>query len=338
MSDFKYTGYVPGRELVVEIDKILRAAGIPSVLWHHVLMDIYGVPMIGLVIDFVIPDHQIDAAVQALKDANFSDGDDKDIAGSCHWNCRKKKEDIQTTAPWPCHWFHLHSAPWTPDLPFSEDEFNSMSRGHFHSDICLHRKSETLWALPDPSLEDPAPDDPNYMLATDPRLPDGEFPVLSRGRYTVPGCRVQIPTPTRFTESLILNIVRELEMVDHGFFWEHKLKYMGQYVYKKSIDEDFLSPATLDPSLGKIWKAYLKSPAPVMEFHRKHFIPLREALIRKGTLPDTAVPWVMTADEEMVLVYARAAEDRAIRERYAAEKAAAGTDATGTDAAGTDAR
>ncbi|PKY04156.1 hypothetical protein P168DRAFT_327138 [Aspergillus campestris IBT 28561] len=320
MSDFKYTGYIPDRELIVEIDKILRAAGIPSVLWYTGAMDIYGVPTYEPVFDFVIPDHQMDAAVQTLKDAGFSDGDGKDIVGTCYWQCRRKKEDIQTTAPWPCHWFHLHTAPWTPDKTLSEDKYNSMLLSHDHADLCLHRKSETFWALPDPSLEDPAPDDPNYMLATDPRVPVWGYPVLTGGRYTVPGCRVQIPTPSRCTESLILDKVRKLEMVDHGFWWERHLMYMKQYVYKKTIDEGFLSPATLDPSLGKIWKAYLKSHAPVKEFHRKYFTPLPEALIRKGTLPDTAVPWVMTADEELVLIYARAAEDRAIRERRAAEK------------------
>lgn len=45
MSEFKYTGYVPLRKLVVEIDKLLRAAGIPSLLWDTCLLDIYGVRM-----------------------------------------------------------------------------------------------------------------------------------------------------------------------------------------------------------------------------------------------------------------------------------------------------
>lgn len=46
MSDFKFTGHIQGRELVVEVDKLLRAAGIPSILWDTCLLDIYGVPMV----------------------------------------------------------------------------------------------------------------------------------------------------------------------------------------------------------------------------------------------------------------------------------------------------
>ncbi|PLN81301.1 hypothetical protein BDW42DRAFT_185500 [Aspergillus taichungensis] len=312
MSNFKYTGFVRGRELVVEVDKVLRAAGVASILWDTCLLDIYGVPMLIPFDDFVIPDHQMDAAVQALKDAGFSDGDGKEFIGKCHW-LEQKKEEVRDTAPWPAHWFHAHSAPWEPDNLTSEDDYYTMLRGRIHGDICLHRKSEVLWALPDPSLEDPAPDDPNYMLATDPRLPEGGIPGFGRGRYTVPGCRVQIPTPSGFTESLILNKVRDYEMVDRGFFWENYLIYMGQYAYQKAIDEDFLSPATLDPSLGKVWKAYMKSRLPKKEFNRRYFVPLRNDLIRKGVLPDTAVPWVKTHDEEIAEIYRRGAVRKAAR-------------------------
>ena len=45
MSEFKYTGYVPPRELIVKIEKVLRAAGIPSVLWDTCLLSTYGVPV-----------------------------------------------------------------------------------------------------------------------------------------------------------------------------------------------------------------------------------------------------------------------------------------------------
>ena len=273
----------------------------------------------------------MDAAVQALKDAGFSDGDGKEFTGKCHW-LEQKKEEVTDTAPWPAHWFHGHSVPWTPDHPFSEDVHHSLQQERIHGDICLHRKSEAFWALPDPSLEDPAPDDPNYMLATDPRLPEEAFPGFGSGRYTVPGCRVQIPTPSRFTESLILNNMREHEMVDGGFFWEKYLIYMGEYVYQKSIDEDFLSPATLDRLLGKYWKAFLRRHPPLIEFNRKHSIPLRNYLIRKGTLPGTAVPWAMTAEEETALIYSRAAANKAAKKEAATENAAAEQAAAGTDA------
>lgn len=278
----------------------------------------------------------MDAAVQAMKDAGFPDGSEG-FPGRCRWGHRGKKEEVLTTAPSPAHWFHAYLPAWTPDNSLSEDNYNDMLRDCTHSDICLHRKSEALWALPDPSLEDPAPDDPNYMLATDLRLPDREIPGFGRGCYTVPGCRVQIPTPSRFTESLFLNWVREFKMVDKGFFWKRYLIYMEQYVYKKSIDEDFLSPATLDPPFGEIWKALLKQHPPVENFSRKYLVPLREDLIRKGALPDTAVPWVMTNLEMIALTYKRAAENKAILKRAAVETDATGTDAAETDATETDA-
>ncbi|RJE22653.1 hypothetical protein PHISCL_04997 [Aspergillus sclerotialis] len=46
MSEFKYTGYVEYYELIVEVDKVLRAAGIPSVLWDTCLLSTYGVPVV----------------------------------------------------------------------------------------------------------------------------------------------------------------------------------------------------------------------------------------------------------------------------------------------------
>ncbi|RHZ65409.1 hypothetical protein CDV55_104763 [Aspergillus turcosus] len=293
MSKFKYTEHVPFRELIVEVEKVLRVAGIPSVLWDTCLLSTYGVPVHMEYVDFVVPDHQIDAAIQALRDVAFSDG--QDFPFRCKWQ-EKKKEEMTRSAPWPAHWFHLHSLPWTPDQEFPEDTYNRMQQGSMHRDLCLHRKSEALWALPDLSLEDPAPDDPNYMLATDPRLPEHR-PGFGRGRFTVPGCRLQIPTPTRYTESLFLIVAREWEMLDRGEFWVVYLYYMSEYVYKVSMDEDFISPATLDPSLGKIWKAYLDDNLPVKEYNRKYIVPLREDLISKGALPETAFPWAMRHEE-----------------------------------------
>lgn len=46
MSGFKYTGYVPGRVLIVEVEKVLRAAGIPNVLWDSNLLSTYGAPVL----------------------------------------------------------------------------------------------------------------------------------------------------------------------------------------------------------------------------------------------------------------------------------------------------
>ena len=217
----------------------------------------------------------------------FSDG--KDFSSRCSWK-EEKKEEMEDSFPWPAHWFHLHRPSWNPDWKISEDGYNSMQQRERHADLCLHRKSEALWALPDLSLEDPTPDDPNYMLATDPRLPENRFSYGS-GRFTVPGCRLQIPTPSRYTESVFLIIARELEMPDQGAFWLEYLHYLNTYVYKVSINESFLSPATLEPSIGKIWKIFLEEKYQMSPY--MYFAPLREDLIRKGALPGTAFPWVM---------------------------------------------
>ena len=235
----------------------------------------------------------MDAAIQALKDVGFSDS--KDFPSRCPWQ-EKKKEELTTSAPWPVHWFHLHSPPWTPEDELSEEVYNRIQQDSRHHDLCLHRKSEALWALPDLSLEDPAPDNPNYMLATDSRLPKNRLG-FGHGRFTMPDCRLQIPTPTRFTESLFLITARERKMLDRGNFWMRYLAYMGMYVYKVSMDEDFISPATLQPSLGKIWNEYRDPSISVPEFNSKYMDPLREELMSRGALPETAFPWAMKADE-----------------------------------------
>lgn len=46
MSEFKYTKHIPFRDLIVEVEKVLRAAGIPSVLWDTCLLSTYGVPVV----------------------------------------------------------------------------------------------------------------------------------------------------------------------------------------------------------------------------------------------------------------------------------------------------
>lgn len=222
----------------------------------------------------------------------FSNGEEVPLR--CDWQ-EKKKEEMTISAPWPAYWFHLYEAPWEPDHVFDEDKINRIQQQWSHQDLCLHRKSEALWALPDLSLEDPAPDDPNYMLAVDPRLPESRLS-FGCGRFTVPGCQLQIPTPSRFTESLFLIIVREWEMLDGGNFWIQYLYFMSEYVHKVSINEDFFSPATMQPSLGRIWKAYLED-TPVREFDSEYLDPLRKDLISKGVLPRTAFPWAMRREE-----------------------------------------
>ena len=258
-------------------------------------------------IDFVVPDHLVDAAFQALKDAGFSDSKDpKDYVGSCTWH-NLKKEELTSTYPYPARWLHLHPNANGPDSPVSDEAYINYLESRPHSDICLHPKSFALWALPDMTLEDPAPDDPNYMLANDPRLPEYR-PSYGQGRFVEPDCRLQIPTPTRFTESLFLFMARERNMLDRGEFWLRYLCYIDEYVYKKSIDEDFLSPATMDKSLGRIWRANLRGGIPMREFNRKYIDRLRHNLIQKGVLPETAYPGCLKHDEVLPFMLKKRAE------------------------------
>ncbi|RJE18937.1 hypothetical protein PHISCL_08724 [Aspergillus sclerotialis] len=89
----------------------------------------------------------------------------------------------------------------------------------------LHKKSAIFWRMPDPQLEPPAPDDPNYMLVTDTRIPKWWLGT-GAGRFKPGSHPKNIPTPARYAEAMFYLVCRDMKGHGHSDYWETQLNYM----------------------------------------------------------------------------------------------------------------
>ncbi|PKX90470.1 uncharacterized protein P174DRAFT_424643 [Aspergillus novofumigatus IBT 16806] len=72
MADFKFRGdLAANKELVCSISRLLKAHGIPNLLWGDFVFNLYGVPLQVSDFSFVIPDDLIDRARTVLEIAKF---------------------------------------------------------------------------------------------------------------------------------------------------------------------------------------------------------------------------------------------------------------------------
>ncbi|GIC90281.1 uncharacterized protein Aud_006715 [Aspergillus udagawae] len=235
MSDFKFNGQKVNVDLVASIAKLLDANGIPNVMWGPYVLACYGAPLVLYDFAFVIPDQHIDRAREVLLAANFPpcpQGDD------CHL--------IQPICSLPHSYAH-----------FILDDKGQPPRGHNRQTgfwhpfrLELHKKSQLLWALPDIPLGAPAPDDPNYMLVNDDRLPDYN-PIFKAGRAPYTHYPVKMPTLPRYAESLAYGYLRkqrsegEGDSLRAGFFLG-EMTYIGLYCK--------LKPDDLEPRIQRFWE------------------------------------------------------------------------------------
>lgn len=117
---------------------------------------------------------------------------------------------------------------------------------HLHIDqdlkLSLFNKSEVLWSLLTLNTKLPGSSDENIVLASDPRLPSS---VLGRGQgaFSPLLYPVRIPAAHRFTEALILLLIRDRFHL-YECFWMAMLLDMLEYVDETEIlREDDLEPS-----------------------------------------------------------------------------------------------
>ena len=139
--------------------------------------------------------------------------------------------------------------------------------------LALYKKSKYIWALPELELGLPTPDDPNFILVSDERLP----PAAIRG-----GCGpwpsssypVKALTAPRLTEALILLLCRDQGINTHDAFWIVNLTYMSEYVRGRGR----MKNEELHPKFLPMWESSC------LQWTYK-IRDLREKLIENNELP-----------------------------------------------------
>ncbi|RDW67343.1 uncharacterized protein DSM5745_09209 [Aspergillus mulundensis] len=222
----------PGFYLESAVAKLLDDAGIPNFIWGESVLATLGVDTATLFGGWVIPDEHIERAAQVLDQAKFP---------PCTQG-RNRCTIFYDLRPHPFPDYHWHT-----DLAYPEERhLPYMTCGTF-----LYRKSRLFWAMPDPPLGPPAPNDKNYMLTCDPRIQQNRPDTLHiLGRGPAPADKglhpVKMPTPARYTEAMILLDLRdtcEPRACDH---WSVELNYLftlmeeGEFNVKiKDLSEPF---------------------------------------------------------------------------------------------------
>ena len=318
MSGFKYTNQPLSYKLAMQVGDLLRQAQIPHVLWGDKMFDllllnqnveastqtntfILQTLTLTQTLDFVIPDHLMDNAIRVLREADFQDKIESLQNKNCRW-LKNKQETVRPLTPWPYHWFHLDPEPPCKDA-YCQGHCGRSVRLYLrcHADLVLHRKSDCLWSFPDFTIKSPDYNNPNYMLANDPRLPETEPGDL--GRIPDPDCRLQILTPARYIESIIALRARDWLTTDQGEHWYRILLRIFNTHKNRPIPGRcaLLGPLLLREPFRKWWSLFLKDVPPfdrdlaVAHLHEIEagFVELREVLMREGALPETPFTWAL---------------------------------------------
>ncbi|GLA03008.1 hypothetical protein AnigIFM60653_002579 [Aspergillus niger] len=200
----------------------LHEAGIPCAFIGEVALSSYGalIPY-KLGTSLIVADAKVHEASEALS----NHGIEPCIKGKeCDWENDALTEEASSPAPYH---FHLDHGP-QGNPPF------------WCESLKLYKKSDIDPTLPDPGLGVPGPEDQNYMVVTDPRLPE-------RGRWKNSTCPVQILTEPRFFETIFNqavncrsgeysadelapwegNVVRLKEMIDDAELQSHVVELIN---------------------------------------------------------------------------------------------------------------
>ncbi|OJJ70664.1 hypothetical protein ASPBRDRAFT_677735 [Aspergillus brasiliensis CBS 101740] len=179
-----------------KVAKLLDCAKVPYVAWGD-LMDAHLCADFRTerTLCFVVPDNRLDAAIRALRLAGLSE--DPCRVDFCDW-AGSPDSGNYNSSPWPAHHFHF---------------FRRCQDFGRETTVCypigLLRKSQWLWLLPDPPLDFPEPNDPNFMLSTDRRHPDWDMKGFGNSFYPI-----KLLTPARWIESLFCQVIRDKSTID----------------------------------------------------------------------------------------------------------------------------
>ncbi|GKZ29332.1 hypothetical protein AbraIFM66950_004461 [Aspergillus brasiliensis] len=179
-----------------KVARLLDCAKVPYVAWGD-LMDAHLSNDFETesTLCFVVPDNRLDAAIRALRLAGLSE--DPCRVDFCDWAGSPDCGNYDSS-PWPAHHFHY----------FRRCQYFGRETT-VCSPIGLFQKSQWLWLLPDPPLEFPEPNDPNFMLSTDRRHPDWDMKGFGNSFYPI-----KLLTPARWIESLFCQAIRDRSIID----------------------------------------------------------------------------------------------------------------------------
>ncbi|KAK3302628.1 thioredoxin reductase [Chaetomium strumarium] len=117
-----------GEVIIDSVARVLNAAGVPCVLWAHLLWSTHGVPTYVPQLDLVIPDAGLAAASEAMMTGSFSP---PLVACPDPTTCRDGSSPERRH---PHTAFHMH--------------IEGTIRVQAISCLCFYVQSETLWFLP----------------------------------------------------------------------------------------------------------------------------------------------------------------------------------------------
>lgn len=154
-----------------------------------------------------------------------------------------------------------------------------------HADtVGLFTKSSLIWTLPDLELKLPAADDPNFMLASDERLPPRAIPGGS-GPWPSSLHPVRILTPTRFLETQILLYCRDFLHVNCFFWhWSVNLTYVAEFL----VPTNLIKEEDLDPRFLPFWQTLVNIQKLPPEAFNQELDKIRQKLIEDNELPPPA--------------------------------------------------
>ncbi|PYH95908.1 hypothetical protein BO71DRAFT_439959 [Aspergillus ellipticus CBS 707.79] len=199
------------------VAEALDKAGVPYCMWGGAVLRIYGSATTNIHFSgWVVPDRVLQQAVESLNDEGL---DTCPFGSSCQ---SLSGHSVPLIVPdWHCHPdddIAIESAP-TPTLN-------------------VYKSSRLLWSLPDPPVGAPSVGDPDYMLASDPRIPEFKDPMspwASRGRHDPDRYPIKIPTASKYAGSLIKLQCRDLAAPELGS-WTSQVGCMCDIV--NDVDEN----------------------------------------------------------------------------------------------------
>ncbi|PYI16011.1 hypothetical protein BO86DRAFT_395284 [Aspergillus japonicus CBS 114.51] len=198
-------------KLLRDVGSLLDGNDIGSALFGETALAFMGVPIIPHCVAFMIPDQQIDQAVQVLREAQYPDCKDLDLFAANPINflsqirCHALTGGATRDRPIPDHHFHTDGR-----FPKDPDDSRNQTRGVF-----LYRASKILGpGIPMPSAQPPLPENPYYMVTSDARLYCPLF--LDRvmlncwGPQSTKAYPVKMLHPARYAENLVYLMVRDI--------------------------------------------------------------------------------------------------------------------------------
>lgn len=252
----------PSESFVAAISKTLQSADVPCVLWGHCLLNTHGVPSIVAVsrprlkhlfdgianfcqsIDFIVPDRQLQAAVEAISTSGRLEP------------CREIKycpagpHDRYT--PPPAHHMHVDGSDIT---------------------VGLYPQSDTLWFLPEldqalvhpPSLKM----HPHFVFASDGDTLPPERDGRGAGAFKNDEASVLVPRAIVLLEAFLRLYARDCEK-QIGSFAMQMITYIEEYV----DGDGYLDHCTLPTPLQTLYEELKGGEKPVHQWKRE----LRSAL------------------------------------------------------------